>query len=157
MTSSLVLRKSIFLSLLIVCATNPIQGFVPDIYPSPQQAHRDLSAALAVAAATHKRVILDFGGNWCADCHVLDVYLHDAMNRPLLETKFVLVHVNIGRLDQNLDLAERFKVPLHKGVPAVAVVSETGELLFSQQAGEFEAMRQMRSAAVTDFLMRWKP
>jgi hypothetical protein len=30
-------------------------------------------------------------------------------------------------------------------------------LLFSQKAGEFEAMRGMQSQAVTAFLTEWKP
>jgi len=37
----------------------------------------------------------------------------------------VLVHVNIGHLDANLDLAEKYEVPLRRGVPALAVLSET--------------------------------
>ena len=128
-----------------------------DIYPAPDQAKIDLAAALAASAATHKRVILDFGGNWCPDCHVLDLYFHDPANGPLLETNYILVHVNIGRLNQNLDIAERYQIPLRKGVPALAVLGEGGKLLYSQRTGEFEAMRGMQSSAVTDFLVRWKP
>jgi len=41
-------------------------------------------------------------------------------------------------------------------VPALAVLGERGELLYSQRTGEFEAMRGMQSSAVTDFLVRWK-
>ncbi len=128
-----------------------------DIYPAPDQAKIDLAAALAASAATHKRVILDFGGNWCPDCHVLDLYFHDSANGPLLETNYILVHVNIGRLNQNLDIAERYQIPLRKGVPALAVLGEGGKLLYSQRTGEFEAMRGMQPSAVTDFLVRWKP
>jgi thioredoxin 1 len=128
-----------------------------DIYPPSSQAAPDIAAALKSAAATHKRVIVDFGGNWCTDCHVLDYYFHDPVNRPLLEAGFILVHVNIGRSDANLDIAARYQIPLIRGVPAVAVLSSRGALLFSQKSGEFEPMRDMQSRAVTDFLQRWKP
>jgi thioredoxin 1 len=67
------------------------------------------------------------------------------------------VHVNIGRSDANLDIAARYQIPLIRGVPAVAVLSSRGALLFSQKSGEFEPMRDMQSRAVTDFLQRWKP
>ena len=127
-----------------------------DIYPAPGQAKADLAAALTASAASHKRVILDFGGNWCPDCHVLDSYFHDSANRPILDANYILVHVNIGRLDENLDIAERYQIPLRKGVPALAVLGEGGELLYSQKTGEFEAMRGMKSSAVTEFLVRWK-
>jgi thioredoxin 1 len=127
-----------------------------DIYPAPEQAKIDLAAALQASAATHKRVILDFGGNWCPDCRVLDLYFHDPANKPLLDADYILVHVNIGRLNENVDIAERYGIPLRKGVPALAVLGERGELLYSQKTGEFEAMRGMKSSAVTDFLVRWK-
>ena len=143
--------------LLCIAAQAPGVAAVPDIYPDPGKAKTDLAAALQTAAANHRRIIVDFGGNWCTDCHVLDTYFHDAANRPLLEADFLLVHVNIGRLDQNLDLAERYQIPLKKGVPALAVLDSDGKLLYSQRTGEFEAMRRMQSSAVTEFLTQWKP
>jgi thioredoxin 1 len=143
--------------LLCIAAQAPGVAAVPDIYPDPGKAKTDLAAALQTAAANHRRIIVDFGGNWCTDCHVLDTYFHDTANRPLLEADFLLVHVNIGRLDQNLDLAERYQIPLRKGVPALAVLDSDGKLLYSQRTGEFEAMRRMQSSAVTEFLTHWKP
>ncbi len=127
------------------------------IYPDPAQAKADIAAALKTAAQTHKRILLDFGGDWCGDCQVLDLYFHDATNRPILEANFVLVHVNIGHMDANVDIAEKYQVPLRKGVPALAVLGEDGKLLYSQMSGEFEAMRRMESSAVTQFLVQWKP
>ena len=128
-----------------------------DIYPDSAQAKADLAAALRTAAQTHKRIILDFGGNWCGDCQVLDLYFHNAQNLPILESNFVLVHVNIGHMDINLDIASQFQVPLEKGVPAIAVLTDRGKLLYSQKGGEFESMRRMESSAVTTFLVQWKP
>jgi thiol:disulfide interchange protein len=145
-------------TLFVLCAVAliPAHSAERDIYPAPEQAKIDLAAALASAAATHKRIIVDFGGNWCTDCHVLDLHFHDPSNRPILEANYILVHVNIGRFDENVDIAERYQIPLRKGVPALAVLGEHGELLYSQKTGEFEAMRGMQSSAVTDFLMHWK-
>jgi thioredoxin 1 len=128
-----------------------------DIYPDPAQAKTDVAAALKTAAATHKRVIIDFGGNWCGDCQVLDIYFHNPENRPILESNYVLVHVNIGHMDENTDIAEHYGVPLNRGVPALAVLSDTGKVLYSQKSGEFEAMRRMQPNSVTSFLVQWKP
>ena len=149
---------SIFLTGLVAFAFAilPARSAEHDIYPAPNQAKIDLTAALAASAATHKRIILDFGGNWCPDCHALDRYFHDSANRPILEANYILVHVNIGQMNENLDIAERYQIPLRKGVPALAILGERGELLYSQKSGEFEAMRGMQSSAVTDFLVRWK-
>ena len=145
------------LALLALSITAPSQALEREIYPAPEQASADIAAALKTAAAEHRRVILDFGGNWCTDCQVLDLYFHDAANKPLLDAHYVLVHINIGRVDQNLDIAERYEVPLNKGVPALAVLDRHGKLLYSQKTGEFEAMRRMESKTVTQFLARWQP
>ena len=131
----------------------------PEIYPAPEQAQTDLAAGLKTAAVTHKNVILDFGGNWCGDCKVLDIYFHDPANKPLLEANYVVVHINIGLrgIDRNQNIAERYQIPLAKGVPALAVLDQHGKLLYSQRTGEFESMRHMESSAVTSFLLQWKP
>jgi thioredoxin 1 len=143
-------------AMVVALGVVPARSAERDIYPAPGQAKSDLAAALAASAAAHKRVILDFGGNWCPDCRVLDLYFHDSVNGPILEANYILVHVNIGRMNENLDIAERYQIPLRKGVPALAILSERGELLYSQRTGEFEAMRGMQSSAVTDFLVHWK-
>lgn len=140
---------------LMVCLS--ARALDPDIYPAPDQAKVDLTAGLKAAAAGHKRVILDFGGNWCGDCKVLDIYFHDPANKQLLDANYVLVHINIGRMDQNQEIAERYQIPLSKGVPALAVLDSHGKLLYSQRTGEFEAMRRMDPGAVTSFLLQWKP
>jgi thiol-disulfide isomerase/thioredoxin len=149
--------KLIVLAAVLALSADSARPAGRDIYPDPSQAKTDLAAALKSAAVSHKRILLDFGGNWCGDCIVLDSYFHDPANRPILEANFVLVHVNIGMMDANLEIAEKYEVPLKKGVPALAVLSEKGKLLYSQKSGEFEAMRRMESSAVTQFLVQWKP
>ncbi len=148
--------KFFVLAILLTFGVSSAYSSSREIYPDPAQAKADLATALKTAAANHKRILLDFGGNWCGDCQALDIYFHDAANRPLLEANFVLVHVNIGHLDANVEIAEKYGIPLKKGVPALAVLDEHGQLLYSQKTGEFEAMRNMASSDVTQFLTQWK-
>ena len=128
----------------------------PNLYSAHTDARSEILSSLRQARLQHKRILLDFGGDWCADCQVLDIYLHQAPNLQLLEQRFLLVHVDIGKYDKNVDLAERYGVPLQKGVPALVVLAEDGRELFAQTAGEFEAMRRMDPQSVTAFLERWK-
>ena len=149
--------KFLALAILFTFAASTARSANREIYPDPAQAKADLAAALKTAAQTHKRILLDFGGDWCGDCKVLDIYFHDAANRPILESNFVLVRVNIGHKDMNLDLATRYQIPVDKGVPALAVLDEHGKLLHSQKDREFISMRKMQSSSVTTFLLQWKP
>jgi thiol:disulfide interchange protein len=149
--------KFLVLAVLLTIGGVSARSANREIYPDPSQAKADLAAALKSAAVTHKRVLLDFGGNWCPDCQVLDIYFHDAANRPIMEANYVLVHVNIGRMDANQEIAQQYDVPLNKGVPALAILSDQGKLLYSQKSGEFEDMRHLQSSALTAFLLQWKP
>jgi len=126
------------------------------LYSAEADPKADIAAALQQASLEHKRVILDFGGDWCGDCQVLDIYFHQSPNAELLDKNFLVVHVDIGRFDKNLDVPEKYSVPLTKGVPALAVLDADGKLLYSQQSAEFGDMRYMYANSVTDFLNRWK-
>jgi thiol:disulfide interchange protein len=126
------------------------------IFPAIEAADADIHAALVEARKTHKRVILDFGGDWCGDCQVLNIYFHQSPNAELLEKNFVLVDVNIGRMDANLEIAHKYGVPVTKGVPALSVLDDHGKVLYAQ-TNEFADMRHMQATSVTEFLNKWKP
>ena len=145
-------------ALAILALTLPLVTIAAEpLYPDVSRGKADVDAALKQAAATKKRVIVDFGGNWCADCKVLDINLKKPENAALLEKHYVLVHVNVGEkgIDRNLDLGERYGIPLKKGVPALAVLDAKGQVLYAQKNGEFESMRKLNPKSVNDFLQLW--
>lgn len=129
----------------------------PNLYPDPSEARTDIGLALSVAAREHRRVLLDFGGNWCYDCHVLDATFHYPEVARILEANYVVVHINIGQYDANLGLAAKYQIPLKKGVPSLAVLDSRGRLLVSQQNGDFENTTRIGLQDVESFLNRWKP
>jgi len=124
------------------------------LYPDISEAQHDVDAALVEAKRTHKRILLDFGGDWCGDCQVLDIYFNQSPNAELLEKNFIKVNINIGHQDANLEIAHKYGVPV-KGVPALAIIDANGKVIMSQDH-EFSSMRNMPSSAVTDFLNKWK-
>src|SRR5437016_1653349 len=93
-----------------------------DLYPADADAKKEIDEALEKAVKDKKRVMRTFGANWCNDCPVLDRALHDGDAGQIVKERFVLVHVDIGEGDKNLDLAKKYKTPLDKGVPAVAIL-----------------------------------
>jgi hypothetical protein len=128
-----------------------------DLYPPPKQAPSEIEAALSSAARDRKRILLVFGGNWCYDCHVLDATFHSKDIAALIDANFHVVHVNVGDYDRNLDLADKYEVPLKKGVPSLAVLDPDGKLVFSQKQGEFESSARLGPEDVIEFLNTWKP
>jgi protein disulfide-isomerase len=136
---------------------------VATLYPASAQARADLSAALKTASQSHKRILLDFGANWCSDCRTINRYLQDAKNQPIVDSNFIHVRVNIyagetsNGANANQDLADQYKISLDKSLPALAVLSDRGELIYGQKNGEFEDMHHLNSSDLTEFLLHWKP
>ncbi len=131
-----------------------------DLYPSPEKAQSEISAALAAAAKDHKRVILVFGANWCYDCHVLDAAFHSPNILPLVNKNYHVVHVSVGdEGNKNLDLAEKYGVPLKKSVrvPSLAVLDPDGKVVYSQKQGEFDDSTRIGRVDVVSFLKKWAP
>jgi thioredoxin 1 len=128
-----------------------------DLYPASADAKAEIVEAVHRAKDARKRVLVVFGGNWCYDCHVLEEAFHSPEISPTIEKSFEVVHVDIGQMDKNLDVAKQYDVPMDRGVPAIAVLESDGKLLFSQKRGEFEAARSMAPEDILDFLNKWKP
>jgi thioredoxin 1 len=128
-----------------------------DIYPGTADAHANIKQALEKAGKEHKRVLVVFGANWCYDCHVLDLAFDRDDVAPLVEANYEVVHVDVGEGDKNQDLMKVYQVPMDRGIPAVAVLDSTGNVLFSQKNGEFEKARALGPEDLVKFLEQWKP
>lgn len=133
----------------------------PDVnlYPPPKDARAEIAAALHAAAKDRKRVILVFGGNWCYDCHVLNAAFLSPQIAPLVNANYHVVHVNIGDGHDNLDLADRYGVPLRQSVrvPSLAVLDSNGKVIYSQKNGEFDDSSRLSPADIIQFLKKWAP
>src|ERR1041385_744966 len=127
----------------------------PQLYKADANATQDIRRALALAAKQHKHLLLDFGGNWCIDCHVLENAFHQPRIAPLLNDNYVVVHVDVGKYDKNLDLAKKYHVDLEKGVPSLAVLDAQGKVLYA--TGDFERAHVMSEDDVIQFLDKWRP
>ena len=80
-----------------------------DLYSETADPSADIAAAIKAARAGHKRILLEFGGNWCSDCQLLDYYYHQSPNAELLAKHYVIVRVEIGHMDHNMEIAQRYQ------------------------------------------------
>jgi len=150
-------------ALLTACNSSEVpetaspQAFqVHQIYNPDANAAAEIHQALVEAAQQHKHVLLDFGGNWCGDCQILDYYFHQQPNAALIGEGYILVDVDVGQMDHNMNIAAQYGMPLTHGVPALAVLDGQGKVLYDQADGQFSAMGRVDPALVTEFLERWK-
>jgi hypothetical protein len=102
-------------------------------------------------------VLVIFGANWCYDCHVLDTAMRSEPLSSIVGANYHVVHINIEDGKGNSDLADRFQIPIDKGVPSLAVIDGSGQLITSQKQGEFESAEKIGIEDVRAFLNKWKP
>ena len=121
-------------------------------YDASANASADIEQALAASAATRKPVLLIFGANWCEDCRALDTALHDPGNAAWVAAEFVVVKVDVGRFDRNLDISARYANPIKKGIPAAVILSPANRILYATRAGELADARSMGVNGIRDFL-----
>ncbi|MGH9480521.1 MAG: thioredoxin family protein [Terriglobales bacterium] len=127
------------------------------IFSKAVNAGAQIAAALSRATAAHKRVLLDFGGNWCYDCHVLDMAFRRSDLAPLLAANYELVNVDVENFDYNLDIVKRYGLSIDKGVPMLAVLDGSGKVLVSSSDGSFEQARRLGPEDLIQYLNAWKP
>ena len=120
-------------------------------YDEAADAKLEIKQALTQATNSNTSVILVFGANWCGDCKMLDAAIKKEPTASLLSKDFRIVKVNVGRMDKNLEIAKSYQVPLDKGIPAVAIVSSTNEVLYVTRAGEVADARKMGETGLYDF------
>jgi protein disulfide-isomerase len=125
-------------------------------YDESADAKADVAHALSTAQQDKKPVLLVFGANWCPDCRELDKALH-GKSQALIDGKFIVVKVDVGHFDKNLELAESYGNPIKKGIPAAVLVSPANQVLYSTKAGELANARHMGDDGIYDFLNKVLP
>ena len=130
-------------------------------YPYDEAANADaaVAAARARAAASHKRLLIDLGGNWCADCRILAATLELPEVRAFVAAHYELVQVDVGRFDKNLQIPARYGIKSRlEGVPSLLVVDPRSDRLIN--AGHVSALadaRHMTPQSLADWLAGWTP
>ena len=126
------------------------------IYNPKANAKDDIATALMTAKRENKRVLIEFGANWCGPCFRLyDVLKKNAEVSAILNKGFVLVLVDV---DTNQALLERYDEEGEGGgVPFLTVLNADGKVLRNRMKGglEKESGSEYDIAKVVAFLRQW--
>jgi len=126
--------------------------------PYDEKANADaaVAAAFVRAQASHKRVLIDLGGNWCGDCIVLANIMHRPDMKPWLARHFEIVAVDVGRFDRNLQVPARFGITQRlEGVPALLIATPDGKLVNAGHVAALADAQHMTPQGIADWLAQW--
>ena len=128
---------------------------LPQPYDPAANAQADVAAAKAKARATGKLLLIDLGGNWCADCRLLAAVMRLPQVAAFVDAHYVLVTVDVGHIDRNLDIPARYGIAKVDGVPSLLVVDKHDRLLNAGHTAALADARSMTPQALADWLARW--
>ena len=132
---------------------------LPYPFDPERDANRDVAAASARAAAEGKLLLIDLGGNWCPDCRILAGVMDLPEMKAFLAAHYVLVSVDIGHLDRNLQIPARYGITRRlEAAPAILIVDpKTNVLLDKGHILLFDDTQSNAPQAIADWLAQWTP
>ena len=129
---------------------------LPYPYDEAADANAQVAAAFARARVNGKRVLIDLGGNWCADCRILDAVMDLPEMRPFMAAHYEMVSVDVGRFNKNLQIPARWGLgKLDKGVPTIIIADADGHAVNISNAADLENARAMTPQGIADWFARW--
>jgi thiol-disulfide isomerase/thioredoxin len=129
------------------------------IYDEKADAKADIAAAVARASKENRRVLIQWGANWCGWCRQLHkLFKEDKAIAQALFYEYDVVLVDIGKFDKNLEVADRYKAYTggfkEAGVPYLTILDGAGNLVVNQETSSLEAGQGHDPKKVLDFLSK---
>jgi thiol-disulfide isomerase/thioredoxin len=125
-------------------------------YDEAANADAQVAAAFARAQKSHKRVLIDLGGNWCGDCIILANFVKLPEIRRFMAAHYEEVSVDVGRFNRNLQIPARFGFTKRlEGVPALLIATPDGKLVNGDNIFATADARNMTPQALADYLAKY--
>jgi len=130
---------------------------LPLPYDEKANANAQVAAAKARAKAQRKLLLIDLGGNWCLDCRLLAGTMDTAALKTFLDKHYVVVTVDIGRFDKNLQVPAHYGITKRlEGVPNLLIVNpRTDTLINAGRTAALADARSMSPQGLADWLAQW--
>lgn len=121
-------------------------------YDGDEDAASTVSAARMEARADRKFLMVTFGANWCLDCRTLHHHLNSEPVAGYARDLFRFVNVDVGKFNQNRDVAESLGVSLSRGIPVAVFFDPEGQVIGTTNEGQLEPARHYSSKQILKFV-----
>lgn len=119
-----------------------------------------LQAAIAQAQQSDKHILLSLGANWCSDSQNTFDALHQNPDlNQLIEDHYVLAMIDVNNRighQRNSEIIARYDVDLDRGIPALLVLTPSGELISKDPAQRPKDSDHKEPEKLIAYLEHWK-
>lgn len=113
-----------------------------------------LKGALLEAGKSGKRIIVEFGGDWCIWSIKMTNVLESPIFRSLLQKHFIFLRCFAGR-EGECPYPEYLEFPNIASIPFFILLNEKGEIIATQRTEKFEILRFYNPIKLYFFLKSW--
>jgi thioredoxin-related protein len=151
--------KKIFLSVMAgaiatIALSQDLSKF--KLYHPEENAKQEIAAAAKEAKESGKHMLVEIGGNWCIWCARFNDFVNnDKALDSLVNSNFVVYHLNYSKENKNADLLTKYGFPQRFGFPVFLVLNEKGDLIHTQTSWYLEAGKSYDKEKVTAFFNDW--
>lgn len=126
------------------------------VYSSHTNPKEEIEIAIKGADSNEKNILLIFGADWCSWCNRLANFIKENKKvSHLLTEKYVVIKVDVGKWDTNLDLMKKYNARQKVGVPSLAVLDSKGKFIVFQETGSLEEGKGHSEEKVLNFLKKY--
>jgi thioredoxin-related protein len=153
------MRSLIILVMAMVLSIAAVARELPEYskhYSETRNPFDDAKAAIELARATHRNILIEIGGNWCTWCKKMDAFLAknpDIYNQ--LHDNYVLLKVNVSRANRNSEFMNG--LPPVQGYPHMFISTAQGKMLVSKDTAELQDDDGYSAEFWQKFLIKWQP
>lgn len=127
-----------------------LSGDLP--YDDSADAASEVEAARARAREKDRYLMVTFGANWCLDCRTLHHHLGTDPVASYTRDLFEFVNVDVGKFNQNSEVATELGVSLSRGIPVAIFFGPDGEVIGTTNEGQLEPSRHYSSKQILKFV-----
>jgi len=124
------------------------------IYDATSVGALAVEAASKIAADSGRRLLVNFGTNDCAPCHVVNDAIYEEPFLTAFFKQFVPVFVDVAPGSRNRALLDRYGIDPSKGFPAVVLSDETLRVAEATKEGELVAVAGKGKEAVQAWILK---
>ncbi|RWY49250.1 thioredoxin family protein [Mucilaginibacter gilvus] len=152
------MKKILFIAAIIGLVNIAKAQTTPTLYHPEADAKAEIAASVKKAAAAHKNVLLQIGGNWCSWCLRFNgmVTSTDSLN-TYMNSNYEIVHVNYSKENMNEKLLAELGFPQRFGFPVFIILDGKGNRLHTQNSAYLEEGKGYSKEKVLEFFQNWAP
>jgi thioredoxin-related protein len=126
------------------------------LYDPSLDGMKQINEALALAKASNKHVLIQYGGNWCGWCIKFDAFCKaDAELTQVINDNYIPVKLNYDPTNKNLAANEYLGNPTRFGFPVFIILDTKGKPIHIQDSALLEEGQGYSKQKVMGFFKNW--